>query len=162
MCVPDLMTIGYEGLSLDQFSRLLRLGGIETLVDVRELPLSRKPGFSKSALSAAVASYGLSYVHAAPLGCPRDIRHDYRADGDWARYTRRFADYMDTQGGAVAELAERVQGERCCLLCFEADPNFCHRSFVADRVALTLGPTLTVTHLTATSLRPTVPRLQAV
>lgn len=159
--MPELMTIGYEGMTLGQFFRLLRHGEVETLVDVRELPLSRKPGFSKSALSAAVASHGLSYAHAASLGCPRDIRHAFRADGDWARYTQRFAEYMETQGGAIAQLAERVQAERCCLLCFEADPNFCHRSFVADRVATTVGRSLTVTHLMATSLRPVVPRLQA-
>ena len=158
----DLMTIGYEGLSLDQFFRLLRHGEVQTLVDVRELPLSRKPGFSKSALSAAVTSHGLSYVHAAPLGCPRDVRHAYRADGDWARYTQRFAEHMDTQQEAVMELAERVQSERCCLLCFEADPNFCHRSFVADRVALAVGPTLIVTHLMSTSPAPTAPHLQMV
>src|ERR1035437_7627246 len=64
------------------------------------------------------------------LGCPKEIRHDYRDDGDWARYSRRFKSYLETQGGAIERLIEWAGEEQCCLLGLEADYNFCHRSYV--------------------------------
>ena len=149
--MPDLMTIGYEGLTLADFLAILRRVNVETLVDVRELPLSRKPGFSKSALSAAVTAREIQYVHVPALGCPPDIRHDYRNDGDWQRYTQRFCAYLDTQQDVIQSLALRTRNERCCLLCFEADPAFCHRSYVAERVRGVVGDSRAVVHLQATA-----------
>ena len=84
--VIELMTIGYEGLSPSEFFDTLRRCKVSMLVDVRQLPISRRRGFAKSALSAGLAEHGIKYVHAPALGCPRDVRHDYREDGDWARY----------------------------------------------------------------------------
>ena len=86
----ELMTIGYESLSRSEFFGILDRCRVTMLVDIRELPISRKPGFSKAALEAAVGELGLKYEHIVELGCPRDIRHEYRADDDCARYTRRF------------------------------------------------------------------------
>lgn len=127
-----VFTIGYEGMDIEHFLSLLSEHGIETLVDIRELPLSRKPGFSKTTLATALNLSGLDYVHMAALGCPKSVRDGYRADGDWGRYTTSFLKYLKTQKGALAELAERVQSAACVLLCYEADFNFCHRSMVAD------------------------------
>jgi uncharacterized protein (DUF488 family) len=157
----SLMTVGYEGLDSQQFFAILGAHQVETLVDVRELPISRKAGFSKNALSQAAASHHIRYVHMLALGCPKDIRHDYRADGDWRRYTGRFNHYLDGQQAAIAELLKLVGQERCCLMCFEADPNFCHRSFVAARV-VAARPNLTVAHLNAPTEEATAPRRLAV
>ena len=74
-----IYTIGYEGIDIEQFFKLLREHDIETVVDVRELPLSRKPGFSKKVLSSALNLSGLEYTHLADLGCPKPIRDRYRA-----------------------------------------------------------------------------------
>lgn len=142
-----LMTIGYEGLTSQQFFGILRVHRVETLIDVRELPISRKPGFSKKVLAQASADYNLHYVHMPALGCPRDIRHEYRAAGDWARYTRRFKVYLATQQVAIDLLLETVQRQQCCLMCFEADPDFCHRSFVAAKAAASAGYALKVEHI---------------
>lgn len=145
----QLMTIGYEGLTSSEFFKLLLTNRVQTIIDVRELPLSRKPGFSKTVLSQAAMSHNLKYVHLSALGCPREIRHAYRADENWARYTKRFLAYLKTQNETVQALAVRVLSERCCLMCFEADPNFCHRSYVAGQIASITGSSLHVVHLHA-------------
>ena len=144
----ELMTIGYEGLSLAEFLKLLQCCKVSTIVDVRELPISRRPGFAKAALSAGLEQRDIKYVHMPALGCPRNIRHTYREDSDWAQYTRRFKTYLETQLPALEELSDLIKQETCCLLCFEEDYNFCHRSFVAERVAPFMDMPLRVFHLT--------------
>lgn len=129
-----LHTIGYEGLDIHGFLSLLRKHEIETLVDIRELPLSRKPGFSKKTLSSALGLCGFDYIHIPSLGCPKPVRNRYRVDGNWTRYKKSFLQYLDTQSEAIAELAHMASNANCALLCFEADYNYCHRSMVADAV----------------------------
>jgi uncharacterized protein (DUF488 family) len=129
-----LYTIGYEGLSLERFVELLRSHGIEHLVDIRDAPISRKPGFAKAALSGAVEATGIRYSHVRALGCPKPIRDRHKETGDWARYTRDFKSYLIGQGVALAELHGTMAAARTCLLCFEADFNRCHRAFVAEAV----------------------------
>lgn len=146
--VIELMTIGYESLSPDEFFHILRRCKVSVLVDVRELPISRRVGFAKSALAAGLEAHGITYVHMPALGCPRNIRHKYRADGDWARYTRSFKSYLETQLPALGQLSELMREERCCLLCFEEDYNFCHRNLVADRVVPLAEAPVRVYHLT--------------
>lgn len=146
-----LTTIGYEGLSIDDFLKILRENFITTIVDVRELPLSHKTGFSKSALTVHASLHEISYIHARALGCPREIRHDYRADNDWDRFSERYLDYLETQISEIEILSELVQNEKCCLLCYEADPLHCHRSYVAEAVSDLTGDKLNVIHLGATS-----------
>ena len=85
-----IYTIGYEGIDVQQFFMLLKEHNIETVVDVRELPLSRKPGFSKKILATALKLSGLEYTHLADLGCPKPIRDRYRADADWRSYKEEF------------------------------------------------------------------------
>lgn len=143
----SIFTIGYEGLDLAAFTALLARHGIETVVDVRELPLSRKKGFSKQALRHGLEQAGIGYVHFQTLGCPRPVRDGYRQDKDWARYTDGFMRHLGSQQAAVAEVAELAQGRRCALLCYEADYNFCHRSMVAEAVRRHGG--MGVQHITA-------------
>lgn len=146
--VIELMTIGYETLSPAEFFAILKRCKAEMIVDVRELPISRKAGFAKSALAAGLDEHGISYIHLPALGCPRNIRHAYREDGDWARYTRAFKSYLETQLPVLKQLSRLLKEKRCCLLCFEEDYNFCHRTFVADRVANLVDATLRIYHLT--------------
>lgn len=129
-----VFTIGYEGLDIDAFMALLARHDIETIVDVRELPLSRKPGFSKKTLASMLNMFGREYVHIPALGCPKPVRNRYRENGSWPQYVEGFQKYLATQGAAIVELSELVVGSNCALLCFEADFNFCHRSMVAAAV----------------------------
>ncbi|MGA2246530.1 MAG: DUF488 domain-containing protein [Verrucomicrobiota bacterium] len=144
----ELMTIGYEGMTLKDFLDVLKRCRVSMLVDVRELAISRKPGFAKAALSAALAQRDIKYEHLVDLGCPRDVRHGYREDGDWSRYTRKYKAYLDTQEAMLTHLWDLMQDERCCLMCFEADFNFCHRSFVAERMLALADAPMRALHLT--------------
>ena len=134
-----VFTIGYEGLDIDAFMSLLTKHGIETVVDIRELPLSRKPGFSKKALASMLNLSGLEYVHMVDLGCPKQVRDRYREDGNWKRYTDGFLKHLKKQEAAIVDLSELVGSSNCVLLCYEADFNFCHRSMVADAVRAHYG-----------------------
>lgn len=129
-----LYTIGYQGISAEAFLALLKENGVETVVDVRETPYSRKPGFSKKPLAQMLAAAGLHYVHRIELGCPKPIRDRHRQDGDWQRYTQAFLAHLATQQRAVDELAQLAATSTCALLCYEADHNACHRSLVAEAV----------------------------
>jgi uncharacterized protein (DUF488 family) len=132
---PSLYTIGYEGIDIERFLALLRAHDIQTLVDIRELPLSRKPGFSKKALERRLARADIQYIHVQSLGCPREIRQQYRADGDWTRYEVAFVAHLQTQEAALAAVSASAAEARCALMCFEADASFCHRRMVAAAVA---------------------------
>jgi uncharacterized protein YeaO (DUF488 family) len=141
-----LHTIGYEGVDLVDFLRQLVAAKVAVVVDVRELPLSRKKGFSKSALSAVLAARGIEYVHMSALGCPKPIRQRYKLDGDWPAYERSFRAHLKSQGAAVRAVADLARRRATCLLCFEADYSKCHRSFVA-RAAVAAGAPQAI-HLT--------------
>ena len=147
MPAPTLFTIGYEGLDIGTFILRLRDARIHTIVDVRELPLSRKKGFSKTALREQLAAAGIGYDHLPALGCPKWIRKQYRTDGDWTQYTRDFLVYLETQNAKVRELAQLSRTTTACLMCFEADNSMCHRTYVA-RAAKRFGAP-TITHLNA-------------
>jgi uncharacterized protein (DUF488 family) len=154
MAIPKrkLFTLGYEGLDADQFIGILLDAGVKTVVDVRELPLSRKKGFSKSAFSAALIEKGIAYLHAPALGCPKEIRMQYHADSDWSGYSKAFLAYLAGQTATVVELAELSASTNACLVCFEADFTRCHRTYVA-RAARKMGAP-DVVHLTARTAIP--------
>lgn len=138
-----LFTLGYEGLDLDTFMQILLDNGVECLLDVRQRPQSRKRGFSKTALANACDENGIGYQHLAVFGCPLDIRNAYREDGDWEKYTEAFLEHLETLPQAVADLSSFAWEQRGCLMCFEADANFCHRLFVARAAEAAGGPGVT-------------------
>ncbi|HEX3753681.1 MAG TPA: DUF488 domain-containing protein [Rhizomicrobium sp.] len=148
----SLFTFGYEGLSIESFTVRLKEVGVKVVVDVRELPLSRKKGFSKTSFAAALESVGIAYKHLPVFGRPRPIRHRYKRDGDWNRYEKAFNAYLATLEAAVEELARFSNTTSACLVCFEIDFNFCHRSLVARAAANAGGAQ--VVHLTAKKADP--------
>ena len=129
-----LYTIGYESLDASRFVQELRQQNIHVLIDVRELPLSRKRGFSKSALDTLVTAAGVKYVHLRDLGAPREVRHKLRATGDWDEYCLGYQAHLEQQDVALAAVAELASEENVCLMCFEADYRECHRSLIADEL----------------------------
>ncbi len=130
----NVFTIGYEGSTLDELIYALNGNFVQTLIDVRYIPLSRRVGFSKGALSDALEAEGMKYRHFKSLGCPSVIRDVYREDGNWESYSRKYKQYLATQATAVDELYDLVTTSTCCLLCFERDVHRCHRMYVADRL----------------------------
>ena len=129
--VPDrLWTIGYEGKTPDELVRLLLGAGVRRLVDVRELPMSRKKGFSKRSLATRLAAEGIDYHHLRALGAPREVRHKWRDGGAFEEFRSAYLDHLERQGEALDEL-ERLATERpTTILCVEANHHDCHRHFV--------------------------------
>lgn len=148
----SLFTIGYEGLHSSQFFDILQAHDIQHLIDVRAVALSRKAGFSKTALRSACLEAGVEYSHLQALGCPKDIRNSYRTDGNWQEYTTRFLSYLATRESDVSELLYLAQMDRCALLCFEADANFCHRKYVAEAVGKISCQPIKLHHLSQNSI----------
>ena len=130
-------TVGYQAATVDSVLRALQAAGVELLVDVRAVASSRRPGFSKSSLAANLAAVGIGYVHLRGLGTPAAGRAAARA-GRHARMRSIFREHLRTLE-AQAELVELRElasaGRRVCLLCFEADPQHCHRTLVAEALA---------------------------
>ena len=125
----SVATVGYEGLTLDVFLDRLREASIEAILDVRANPISRKPGFSKSALCDALEKAAIRYYAFPTLGIPTNIR---RQISDRKRlldfYERKILPEEANEIGRAAEVARRY---RSALLCFEADETTCHRSRLA-------------------------------
>jgi uncharacterized protein (DUF488 family) len=136
MAAP-ISTIGYEGATPDALVAALRAAGIETLVDVRALANSRRPGFAKRALTAALEEAGIGYLHLRALGTPAEGRAAVRA-GRPAVMRRIFAAHLagDEAQAALANLSDLARRQRVCVLCLEADPATCHRTLVAEAVGL--------------------------
>ncbi len=141
-----LATIGYEGASIPDFIATLKLASIETVVDVRELPLSRRKGFSKKSLSEALRVVGIGYIHLRDLGDPKEGR-DAARDGRFGDFYRIYSKHLRTARAQVAltELRGIVASTDACLLCYEREPNQCHRSMVA--AALVAEDQIRVVHL---------------
>lgn len=148
----NIYTIGYEGLGLEGFLRQLRRANVKMVVDVRDVPLSRKRGFSKTALADALRVAGFEYLHVRSLGCPKAIRDGYRVNRDWGAYTAAFMKHLRKQSVAVCELAEMCESRKAALLCYEADAGFCHRTYVARAVAAVSGGS--VLHIGPTGITP--------
>ena len=148
----NIYTIGYEGLGLEDVLRQLRHANVRMVVDVRDVPLSRKRGFSKTALADALHAAGLEYLHVRSLGCPKSIRDQYRMNRDWSAYTAAFMKHLSKQATAVSELTKLCESRTAALLCYEADAGFCHRTYVARAAAAVSGSS--VFHIGAAGVTP--------
>ena len=126
-----LFTIGYEGATMDEFLSALREAGVERVIDVRALPLSRRPGFSKTPLKNALAEAGIDYVHLRALGTPAEGRAAARS-GQQKRMETIYAAQLGLPEALVAaEEMKALADERpSALLCFEREPAGCHRSLL--------------------------------
>jgi uncharacterized protein (DUF488 family) len=135
-----LRTIGYEGASLDDFVATLLSAKVQRLLDVRAIPISRRRGFSKSALRATLADNGIEYVHIKPLGDPKPGREASRA-GRYADFKRIYLTHLSTFEAtqALGMAVKHAQTSRACLMCYEQSPEWCHRRLVADALSQRLG-----------------------
>lgn len=132
-----LFTIGYSGFDLAAFVDRLVQNDVEMLVDVRELPISRKPGFSKSSLTQALQKRRIDYLHLAVLGSPRALRHAVRATGNYRKFFVGVNRHLRREESreALNRVAAIAADRRSCLMCFCPDWTWCHRSCVIDALA---------------------------
>ena len=144
--MTHIFTIGYEATTMPEFLAALQKAGVERVIDVRAVPNSRRPGFSKNPLKNALAEVGIDYVHLKALGTPADGRSAARA-GRHEDLKRIYAGQLDlpeaiVQAGQMRELAA---DKPSALLCYEREPAACHRSLLLAAVA----GDASVTHLFA-------------
>lgn len=144
---PVLFTTGYEQHKTpDELVAVLVRAGVERLLDVRELPISRRRGFAKTKLSAALNEAGIEYSHERALGNPKAYRDMYRS-GHQADGERGYrAHIQNGSAWAVDELAESLPSALTCILCFEQDHRTCHRSLIVEELRERV-PELKVEHL---------------
>ena len=141
-----IFTIGYEAATVGDFIAALASAGVEQVIDVRAVPNSRRPGFSKTPLRNALSEAGISYVHLRALGTPAAGREAARK-GRHEELKRIYAGQLELPE-AIAEGAQMVELARetpSALLCYEREPAGCHRSLLIRAVA----PDTQVTHLFA-------------
>lgn len=126
-----IFTIGYEATTMAEFIAALRKAGVERIIDVRAVPLSRRPGFSKNMLAASLKEAGIDYVLLKNLGTPKPGR-DAAKKGDVATLERVY----ETQLGLPEAQAEAAQmralaaEKPSALVCFERNPEHCHRTLL--------------------------------
>jgi uncharacterized protein (DUF488 family) len=143
----ELLTIGYEQHRTPaSLVEALQAAGVKRLLDVRELPLSRRRGFSKSALRAALSENGIRYEHERALGNPKPLRDLYKSGHQPEGEAGYLAHVRNGSAWAVRELASTLTEERTCLLCWEDDHRECHRSVIVSELRR-YAPNLTVEHL---------------
>src|SRR5687767_29553 len=131
-----IFTIGYEGATMPEFLGALQAAGVQRVIDVRAVPNSRRPGFSKTPLRNALAEIGIDYVHLRALGTPAAGREAARA-GRKAELETIYAGQLETpQAMAEGAMMLSLAGEKpSALLCYERDPACCHRTLLWQSLA---------------------------
>ena len=130
---PRLLSIGYEKASFADLAGTLRAARVAMVIDVRDLPLSRRAGFSKRQLQAGLAEAGIGYLHLRPLGTPAAGREANRRR-QWPTFWEIVEQSLAAPEAqeALAEAAATAAASLSCLLCYEADPCICHRRRIGE------------------------------
>lgn len=146
MSATIVHTIGYERMGFPTFLASLQDAGVETLIDVRELPNSRRAGFSKNMLKANLAAAGIGYVHLKALGTPQAGRQAAQRN-DMAAFWPIVDAALDRPEArlAVEQAAVLARGQRVCLMCLEHDWRVCHRARIC--ATLETGHGIAAVHL---------------
>jgi uncharacterized protein (DUF488 family) len=142
-----LFTIGYEGINIKTFIANLHDNNIEYIIDVRALPLSRKPGFSKTKLAQKLQSADIRYIHLGELGTPKDIREELKATRDYSTFFKKMEKYLTDKQEAIEIAYNHAMNKTCCLMCFEKLAAQCHRKIIAEKIKATNGNGLQIKHI---------------
>jgi hypothetical protein len=144
-----LLTIGYEGRTLENYLNELLKSGVTVLCDVRRNPLSRKYGFSKSTLSNGCEGVGVQYEHIPELGISSDQRQNLETQANYdALFVEYERDYLPGHHAALTKIQQWVKdGERVALTCFERLPHQCHRHCVSEAMEQKFGVKFAAKHL---------------
>jgi uncharacterized protein (DUF488 family) len=138
-------SVGYEKhREVALFASHLRAAGVERLVDVRELPISRRKGFAKTALGEALGEEGIEYVHMRDLGNPKQYRDLYKS-GKVEEGRELYTAYLqEEQREALELLASILPEKKTALMCVEHDTSVCHRTVILESLVSELGLDLEV------------------
>ena len=144
-----LFTLGYEGISIEEYLNRLIKNDIKLLVDVRKNAQSMKYGFTKSRLKKYCESVGIDYLHIPEVGIETDKREKLETFED---YRNLFEEYKQNNLLKTVELQKTILNllnryERIALTCFEADPDYCHRKHLAEAISRLKGFNYEVKHI---------------
>lgn len=142
-----LFTVGYQGDQVQDFIDKLKKLKIKAVVDVRENPISRKPGFSKLELNKELEKEGIHYLHYKELGTPRPLRNFLAHSQDYDAFFSAYKDYLSEFEDSLDDLVELGTKEKICLLCFEKDVKHCHRKVISDYLENRHQTNINITHL---------------
>jgi uncharacterized protein (DUF488 family) len=129
-----ITTIGYEGLSIDEFLMRLIQEKINTLVDIRNNPWSMKYGYTKQTLSILCEKLGIQYLGIPALGIPSHLRKNLQTKEDYENLFAHYCTYLKTRTEDINELTRLSKKQKLALMCFEKDPQLCHRHILAEEL----------------------------
>lgn len=143
-----IFTIGYEGLTSETFVQYLKKHQISCVMDVRHLPLSRKKGFSKTAMSELLSTEGIEYRNYNDLGTSREMRDQLYKDYNYKEFFRNYARSLRGKESSIDEILDKIrEGKKIALLCFEKDAYKCHRSLLAKAIKKRDGNGIEIKHI---------------
>jgi uncharacterized protein (DUF488 family) len=142
-----LFTAGYQGHNIETFLDLLLGHGIAHVIDIRQLPFSRKPDFSKKRLAGHLAGVGIGYTHLVALGTPKPLRDELRRGHDYAAFFTAMEAIIAAQPEALQAALDLARAQPSVLLCFEANHTECHRLVVASALERLANQRCVVVHL---------------
>jgi uncharacterized protein (DUF488 family) len=143
-----LFTIGYEGLDQKQFLSWLYNHKIDVVADVRNLPLSRKKGFSKTPLFNLLEENNIEYINYRDLGAPKELRSFLIETKDYGTFFEEYKKIITQNTNDVDGILALVnKGKKVVLLCYEKDPETCHRKVIANEVKKRDDNGLEIRHL---------------
>ena len=143
-----LLTTGYAGHDLDSFLLTLKRHHVQVVIDVRQNPISRKKGFSRSGLHEFLKSNDVEYIHECELGVPIELRKQLKSgEKDIKSYLNCFRKHLTSHTETLDRLYDLASKKRCCLICVEQLPEECHRSVVAEAIKSRNGHKVKVVHL---------------
>ncbi len=145
---PALFTMGYEGISLEEYIIRLIKQDVHVLVDVRKNAFSMKYGFSKGILSKACENVCIKYIHMPELGIESELRKELNTQDDYDNLFQRYDKTLAGKKEALGKLRQIVdEGVRVTLTCFEKDFRQCHRSRIAGQLMMMPNARYHLTHL---------------
>ena len=140
-----LYLTGYEGENLEDFLKRIKKFKVKAVIDVREIPLSRKNSFSKNNLKKILNKRDVRYYHFPGLGSPKKMREKLHSTDDYLTFFKGYRNYINKKESSLNKLVEIIMKEKIVvLLCYEKRYELCHRSIVTDKI-ITLKPQIAAT-----------------
>ncbi|MCY4264247.1 MAG: DUF488 domain-containing protein [Gammaproteobacteria bacterium] len=141
-------TIGYEGITIENYLNKLIKNDVRVLIDVRKNPISRKFGFSKTKLSNFCNNVGIGYEHIPKLGIISEKRTALNTSKDYENLFLNYKTVLSKEKESVTQLYNLyLKSDRIAITCFEKDHAMCHRTKIAEAVSGMAHDKLDIIHL---------------
>ncbi len=129
-----IVTIGYEGKTIDKFLYELIKNKIGIVADVRRNAYSMKFGFQRNKLKSYLEKIGIDYIHMPELGIPSDSRKNLNSYEDYQALFAGYRQEIETKLDCLERIKSISQNKKVSLMCFEKDVKYCHRGVIAERL----------------------------